>query len=325
MLTSIITYARVANANGRPVFLSAGNRLRLIPAYDAVIAADGKPVIYAGANEKDILSSDQFQNSEQVLFGKLISPMSALVAACRRDGKRVIVDICDDPWDYPELRPMIDVASVADFCTTSSEGLARKLRDRLKVRVEVVKEPPDCAYATPRVAPDPDCLRLLWFGSDTNADSLCGSLSALIALSKERRVELTLLGGYRTAYEKILRSNASDLGIRFLEWQPGLLDQLLEESDIVLLPKRNGPWSELKSENRLVTSIAAGRIAVAGRIPSYERLCDWCLITDDFLAGIRDILARPVYWEDQLRAGQKRIRAQYDPHVVVSRWKALLT
>ncbi|WP_193181217.1 glycosyltransferase family protein [Nisaea sediminum] len=320
-----MTYARVSNRNGKPVFSAAGNRLRLVPAYHALAAKGAAPVIFAGADEEDILANSHFRESDQVLFGKVVRPMPELVEFCRRRGKRIVFDFCDDPWDYPELRPTIDAGAEADLCTTSSDGLARKLRSRLGVTVEVVKEPPDCAYGAPRVAPDGDKVRLLWFGSDSNADSLGGLVETLMPLTSEHKLELTMIGGDRRAYEPVLAAATPHFSILFREWELGLLDRAMKRSDIVLIPKRDGPWSRLKSENRLVTSLAGGRIAVAGTIESYEKLADWCVLTNDFRTAVEDILERPKLYRRKVKAGQKHVRRHYDPAVIRRHWRKILS
>jgi hypothetical protein len=324
MRTAIVTYARVANDRGNPVFLAAGNRLRLVPAYHALANEGTAPVIFAGADEEDILANRHFRESEQVLFGKFVKPMPELIEFCRRRGKRIVFDFCDDPWDYPELRPTIAAGAEADLCTTSSDGLARKLKDRLDVPVEVVKEPPDCAYGVPRVAPIGNRVRLLWFGSDSNADSLGGLVETLMPLTPEHKLELTLVGGERRAYEPVLAAATQHFSIVFREWEIGLLDRAMRRSDIVLIPKRGGPWSRFKSENRLVTSLAGGRIAVAGQIESYEKLSDWCVLTSDFRAAVADILERPKLYRKKVVAGQKHVRRLYDPAVIQRHWQEIL-
>ncbi|MEQ8334312.1 hypothetical protein [Nisaea sp.] len=325
MRTAFITYSKVINRDGEPYFLSAGNRLRLIPAYNAMRRAGFRPVIFGSAEEAEILKTREFQEAGQVVFGKMLTPMPRLLKQCRADGKRVVFDICDDPWDYPELHDMIPLAATADFCTTSSDGLAAKLRARLGVSVRVVNEPPDCAYGEPARVSTEGPLRLAWYGSDMNAASLSGIPEALAPLAAERRIELTLLSGFKTSFEQILASSSPDFAIRFEEWVPGLQDEILAETDLVLIPKRNDGWSELKSENRLVTSIVAGRLAIAAPIPSYQPLADWCVLTTDFLGGIRDVLARPDFYLDKLRQGQAYTRGKYDLRVIEAEWNALLT
>ena len=158
-----------------------------------------------------------------------------------------------------------------------------------------------------------------------NAPSLIGIPEILAPLTAERRIELNLLSGFKTSFEQILASSSPDFTIKFEEWAPGLQDKILAETDLVLIPKRKDGWSELKSENRLVTSIAAGRIAIAAPIPSYQPLADWCVLTTDFLAGIRDVLARPDFYLDKLRQGQAYTRGKYDLRVIEAVWNALLT
>jgi len=325
MRTAIVTYARVLNDGGTPTFRAAGNRLRLVPAYQALADAGTTPVIFAGAEEADILASRQFRNVDQVVFGKLLKPMRALREHCRASGIRIVFDICDDPWDYPELRPVIDAAGDADFCTTSSEGLARKLRSRLGVRAEIVKEPPDCAYAEPRVGPFGDRVRFLWFGSDTNADSLDGLVETLRPLTAKHKIALKLIGGERRRYEPVLASASADFSVSFERWELGLIDREMNRADIVLIPKRAGRWSELKSENRLVSALAAGRIAVAGPIESYLGLSDWCVLTTDFLSAVKDILNRPAHYLERVRAGQDHVRRYHDRAVIQRRWLEILT
>ncbi|WP_420405249.1 hypothetical protein [Nisaea sp.] len=250
--------------------------------------------------------------------------MPELLDHCRGKGKRVLFDICDDPWDYPELSPIIDAAGEAEFCTTSSDGLARKLRCRLGVRTEVIKEPPDCAYGEPRVAPVGNRVRLLWFGSDSNADSLGGLVESLMPLTSAYKLELILVGGLRRAYEPVLASASAGFSVAFKQWEPGILDQEMERSDIVLIPRRAGRWSDLKSENRLVTALAGGRIAVAGEIESYEKLSDWCVLTSDFRSAVTDILERPELYGKKVESGQKHVRRHYDPAVIRKHWQQIL-
>ncbi|WP_323795541.1 hypothetical protein [Nisaea sp.] len=325
MRTALITYSKVANRGGEPYFLTAGNRLRLVPAYNALLRAGFNPAIFASADEADVISTKQFQKADQVVFGKMVKPMYWLLEKCRDDGKRVIFDICDDPWDYPELHEMIPLAAQADFCTTSSDGLAAKLRSRLGIPIKTVNEPPDCTFGKPVLAPNDSRLRLLWYGSNTNAASLAGIADALAPLTADRRIELTILSAFKSSFDQVLATSTADFVIRFEEWVPDLQDKILAETDLVLIPKRNDGWSELKSANRLVTAIAAGRLAIAAPIPSYQSLAEWSVLTNDFLGGIRDVLARPDFYLDKLHQGQAYTRDKYDLPVIEAEWKALLT
>ena len=61
----------------------------------------------------------------------------------------------------------------------------------------------------------------------------------------------------------------------------------------MVLPGDHSSDSALKSANRLITALAAGRFCIASPLPAHTEFDDHALLSDDLAAGVNAALAMP--------------------------------
>ena len=80
----------------------------------------------------------------------------------------------------------------------------------------------------------------------------------------------------------------------------------------------------VKSPNRLVEAIRAGRLTVAQPLPSYLPLADGAFVVGRLSEGLRQAVADPAATEARVRVGQDRVEALHAPAVAARQWAEAL-
>lgn len=271
--------------------------------------------LVSGANRRTLL--ERFAGADVVVFGKLFDPALAeqvleLIAALRARGVKVIVDYSDDNFAHPVVGPVYRaLANAADLLVASTEGLAEVLRAETAVPVRVVTDPVEGRRGEPRAAAGRP-VRLLWFGHQTNLDTLRLGLPQIGV-----PFELTLI----TAPG----SGAEAMGYRFRAWSVKAVFDELRECDAVIIPSdRHNPRKIVKSPNRFTESLWAGRFVIAHPLPSYERLAAYGWVGDDLGEGLAWLLENPEGAAARVRAGQRAVEEHFSPQAIGRAWQAAI-
>ena len=106
-------------------------------------------------------------------------------------------------------------------------------------------------------------------------------------------------------------------------WTPEAVWQALAECDICLLPTLNGPGKSVRSANRLIEALRAGRCVVAGPHPAHEPFAEHAFI-GDLAQGLQAALADPAATLARIRSGQARVAEACSPAAVSQAWAQVL-
>jgi hypothetical protein len=99
----------------------------------------------------------------------------------------------------------------------------------------------------------------------------------------------------------------------------------MERSDFVWLPQdTRESWAAVRSHNRLVSAIRAGRFALAAPIPSYQELAPYAWVGDSLADGLKWALANPEQAVERVRKGQAYVDQRFSPEVIGRRWAQIL-
>jgi hypothetical protein len=122
-----------------------------------------------------------------------------------------------------------------------------------------------------------------------------------------------------------LRARHPNLELRFIPWSLGSTEAALERSDFVLLPQEHRTdWGKVKSHNRMVSVIRAGRLAIASPIPAYRELADYAWVGDDLGQGLRWAIGHPDEARQRVTEGQRYIETRFAPQAIGDKWAAAL-
>lgn len=272
-----------------------------------------------------LLSCDVLVVSKVLATGK-----DALVARAQAFGARVVFDLCDDHFHTPQLEETYrQLASMADRLVASTEEMAATIERETGRRATIVSDLFEGPAGEPRFSPAPDRLRLVWFGHPTNFDTLAAIVPGLQRLSHELPLSLEVIsdpasGRIEEAIRSLDGGERSRFATRFTRWSPEATWQGLAACDIVVLPSHAGSRKLVKSPNRLVESLRAGRFVVAYPLPSYRLFAPHAWLGEDLCAGIRWAVSHQTEAEARIRTGQSLVAERFSPAAVARQWDAVL-
>ncbi|MBX3413741.1 MAG: hypothetical protein KF708_13705 [Pirellulales bacterium] len=274
---------------------------------------------------------DQYLASDVLVVSKVLTRGKyELVARAQTLGTRVVFDLCDDHFHTPQLEVTYRrLAAAADRLVASTSEMAAVIERETGLQAVVVSDPCEGPAGEACFSPDDSRLRLLWFGHPTNFDTLASIVPGLQQLARELPLDLEVISDPAgTRIEEALRSldggAGSNFTTRFTRWSPAATWQGLAACDLVLLPSLEGSRKQVKSPNRLVESLRAGRFVVAYPLPSYRCFADYVWLGEDVCDGVRWALAHRAAAEHRLLAGQRYVNQHCSAAALARLWDAVL-
>lgn len=219
-------------------------------------------------------------SAETLIFSK---PQPAELYAMYK--KEVVVDFCDDHFDWPHY---IEFAERADLITCPTTSMRERIWDVCQKDARVIPDP----YEYPLEAPHCNGYNLLWFGHGSNIKSL-------------QRVMEDLEG-----YPLRIVSNIDGA----IPWSTETMLEEFKHADIVVLPKT----SPLKSPNRAVESIRQGCCVVTDMdlgIPG--------LVVGDIQKGVEWAAQNCQEANELTKLAQADIE-RFTPQTVAGVWKTVM-
>jgi glycosyltransferase involved in cell wall biosynthesis len=197
----------------------------------------------------------------------------------------------------------------------------------------VIADPVEGPKSDPRFRPAADRISVCWFGHPSNLDTLSPLFSAL---AKRLRDGAGFLGGRSIHFEIVtnpnkplvdsLKKTAEGLGARVkfvaTPWSLESTWEALGRADAVLIPSLERGDKTVKSPNRLLEAINAGRVAIAHPLPSYGAFADSAYLDEDIWSALERALQEPELAEARVCKGQGVIAASYTPAAIAARvWR----
>ena len=254
-----------------------------------------------------------------------------LAAAARTRGIKVIFDICDNHFMHAESR-YDAIINLSDTVTCNTEAMAEVIKQHTDKPCYVIGDPYEIARRPAAFNPG-NPLKLLWFGHPINFDGLTEAVPVLKEAAKTHPLMLTVVsqsfvGCDAFAFtQRIAKKLAGIVTVRFMLWSPVNQQQAFADADLVIIPPLSAARREareVKSSNRIVDSLMAGRMVVADSIPSYEPFRKWAWLGTDMAEGIRWVLEHKAEIPARITAAQDYIEQHYSPEVIARRWENVL-
>tara|TARA_R110002073_G_C9491251_1_gene580840 strand:- start:2447 stop:3451 length:1005 start_codon:yes stop_codon:yes gene_type:complete len=275
-----------------------------------------------------------------VVFSKLYSAKDrALAAELSAAGVSTALDLSDNHIYNPrqlaqyhqaadELREMTKVIDQLICC---SQPLAQMMRDALDLKrppmvvgdaVEALTLPAD-ARDPFELGPD-GVFRLVWFGSHGSPNAEAG-MSDLLRLrphfaraAKRRRCELVVLSNNETLYQEL--APQLPIASRYRDWQPESFMEELGRANLVVVPITPNPFTKCKTNNRLATTLWYGIPVVSDRIPAYDPLSEFAVLSD-WERGFDLALSFSREMALRTTAGMAFVRAHYNTQAIAAEWR----
>lgn len=251
---------------------------------------------------------------------------------------RVVVDFSDDlraaaaMYSQPALVEFQKRLLGACPATVPTEALRERLAADARHGISVIEDPFESpSPGEPRFAPGP-VLRLAWFGVFAPEFRPFVESHFMLIASKLRSRPIELAFVTHATQAALVHDMAAALRevnprflLRHVAWSVQATARELERADLVVLPQDAGSdWGYVKSHNRLVETIRAGRLAVASPIPAYQELADAAWVGDDLAAGVEWALGNPAEVVRRVAAGQAHVAERFAPSRIASQWARAL-
>jgi hypothetical protein len=329
------TYAsEVTEADGRRTSGLASVRLRTLIPMDALRARGCEVELLQVAPGSVEACSARLADFDAVVFKKTLEHgdlIEALFDRAVAAGLPTLFDICDlRVDDESEIgRRNVKLLRAADMVVASTPALADALRSLGARDVAVITDPYEGPRGEPAWRPDPDRLKLLWFGHPKNLDTLQGLLDELVAVGRQWPIQLTLLTGRVPELPGLCKEFNQRwrhlVATRYAEWSPGVLWDALAATDAVVIPSRpDAPDKLVKSPNRIVEALWAGRCVVANPLPAYVPFAEWAFIDDSVRRGLERALAEQDRIPARIRAAQAYIAEAHSPERIGEQWERVI-
>lgn len=168
---------------------------------------------------------------------------------------------------------------------------------------------------------------IIWFGH-AGGDYGRFGLSDLVDISRDleqlsRRItfRLIVVSNNREGYRRLVKPLPIDT--RYVEWDSDSIRQLIQMSDLTIVPNSRDAFAICKSANRAVLSLSLGTPVVASRTPAMEAL-EGCVMFDDWLEGSYRYLTDSKLVADHLERAQRVLENEFGSHRIAGQWEDVL-
>lgn len=267
-------------------------------------------------------------NADVLILSKSFDPANEdLARRAQAKGIPVVFDVCDNHYRHPQhgahYRAM---TALADHVVCSTEAMRDVARPFAQAPLTVIQDPYEGPRGAPRFAPG-ERLRLLWFGHPSNLDSLRGAFGGLGEYAARRAVSLSIL----TTPGEALAQEVAEINHRFgpalqVTVEPWSLEaqwSALAACDAVVIPSLQTDQKRVKSANRMVEALWAGRPVVAQPLPAFMPFAAWTPIRTTLLEGLTALEAEPEAWPGRIEAAQAHIAQVHTPAVIGRSWETV--
>ncbi len=276
-LEHVLSLSIVPLAVGSVSFIHAGGPSMASYRYRAEI-----PAKVLGASINDMTAST-------LIFAKPHAGELMQIWEAKARGQRIIVDFCDDHFEWSHYR---DALRMADQVTCPTQVMADRIRP-FEREATIIPDP----YEFPQMPPHCSGKRLLWFGHEVNKHSL-------------ERIMPDIAG-----YPLRVVSNFGGS----IPWSKAHMHWEFGQADIVILPATEN----YKSANRAVEAIRQGCFVVAEPHPAWNPIPG--IWTGNIKEGIQWAVTHLSEANQRSLVAQKYVTERYSPKIVADAWKTITT
>lgn len=332
MQVTWLTSGEIAIKEGKPVSHFASARYRIcIPAIELsrqgvtshLLSLPHVPDVHEAARAiaGDIL----------VVSKSLDARTELIVEVAKSRGIPIVVDFCDNHFDHPALGSHYErLAELADAIVVNTPAMNRVIEWVTGRAAVVVVDPYEGPRGVPRFAPPVGTLRMVWFGNVVHAELLLRFLRAMAPLeSLARAIEFELVTELTSSFlaqVDTLRARLAQHGVRLITtaWSISSTWNALAAADLAVIPSEDSDEARVKSPNRLIESLWAGRAVAAYPLPAYKEFAAWTYLAKDLNQAIGKLLINSsAAVENQIAQAQTYIEHHYSPVVAAQQWRAV--
>ena len=331
----------------------AGVRLRTIVPVEELQRCGHEAIILQlpGSGLLDVPTLSALESCEAALFGPLLpapnqsidDSASAVFALMKRLQKldiKTVADIHDDHFEEPGRSAYFTgLVQKADAVVVNSNAMAQLVSRYTDRPTKVIADSYEGPHGEPRFDPAAGStwfdrifprrarrLKLAWFGHQSNLQTVYGLADAIVASGVRWPVQVSIVSkdgfGAREFCEVFNHYHGRRCRMGFEAWSPVATQHALQECDLAVIPSdlTLGRMT-VKSANRVIEIVRAGRFAVAHAIPSYLEFSTHAWIGEDIIGGIEWAMEHPNEVRARIRTGQHYVEKNFSPQALGRQWQ----
>jgi len=300
----------------------------LIPHYELIKKEIDSRIIQIGADIdfKNLLP--QLDDSI-VIISKLRRPWidfaQALLFSLRGMSNKLVVDFCDNHFNHPEYKTIYnELSAAADIIVTSTDAMAAVIKQATGKNAIIVSDPYEGPQGSVRFSPDNKRLKLLWFGHTSNLHAFQAFFPQLEQVGQNQPLDMHIITGkvedIKETCNEFNRENSKFCKLHYSPWSMKTTWKAMRDTDMIIIPSLPDERKIVKSPNRLVESLRAGRFTLAHPLPSYIQLQDYAWINDDLPSGIMWALQNKQDIIQRVGQGQHYVNDEFSPEKIGQQW-----
>lgn len=234
------------------------------------------------------------------IFQKHFDPIGAEGFVLNHKTK-TIFDISDDHFDREAGGHYTLMCQECDVITCPNDRMQERIYDATGRLARIIPDPISFPEGEFRYSRDP---KILWFGNAVNITSIYPILSSVPNLTVVSNIQSLELPDH----------------VQFIPWSVGLVEDIIDEFDIVIIPRNEYKWAKYKSPNRAVDALNAGKFVITDFDEVYGDLEEFVYLGDvkDGLEFYRD---NPDTVRRMVESGQEHVQEVFSPESVLEAWK----
>jgi len=282
----------------------------------------------------DPAAFDSFLSADITVISKVFAGSSVgLAQRAIQLGSQIVLDICDDHFDTPQLaETYFSLCKIAHRITASTRAMAETISRRTGRQAVIIDDPFEAPAGVATFNPA-EPLKLLWFGHASNFDTVVSMLPELAMLSESVPLQLALvttdqnasIAQYLKQFAASIAPQLTRLSTALTPWSEAATWQAMQRSDMIVIPSLPAAKKQVKSPNRAVESIRSGRLVIAYPLPSYAELADYLCLGESMADGIRHAMKHPDDSLQRITAGQAYIAERFSMRTIGRAWDAVLS
>lgn len=265
------------------------------------------------------------------IFGKVFYSYPDLYEFLSEHNIPMVMDLCDDIFNRDHLnKPYQLLASYCGNTVASCPTLAEQYLQYSGKTATVIYDAVEGSLRAPSAnkSIDPDTIHCLWYGIPHNLNFLHFALPKLSQL-QGIKLKITVLTQIDDEIKDWYRSAKNDyqdrITLEVKQWNLEDHFQQLQRCDVVLVPSMEGEEFRVKTANRIITALWAGKPCIAYPLPSYQDFKEYAILNPSMADGIRHLLTlTPQQLAAKISAGQEYIKNHYSTEQISQHWINLI-
>jgi len=281
-----------------------------------------KKLIYLPNN--DPKKTLDYYRPKKIIVSKVFhNSVLTFVEQARKEGIKVI-SIFDD-WNFDRHSKTdntlinLSLAKVSDLIVVKTHAASEVLKKNTNFNSIVI---PDmtrfkAAPVSWKIDTPP---RLIWFGMQSNHDSLIQQLAAIDNL--KFKTKLKIVTNYSNELKLILNNKYKKIEIEIIEWHPNFNIEI-SNSNIVIIPYPNDKERLVKSSNRIIDSMNLGRFVVLSDVKQFSEFRNFSYF-GNIAQGVDWAVNNKNKIENLVRSAQQYVKEKYSQEVVSKMWQKII-